>query len=109
MISYKPSQVENFNLEDYNSYINNFSSDKVLGSTYDAKDAKKKAELVWIELYGDNVKKEKPYKVFYDTNNNAWLVMGSFHKGLLNNKTGGIAYIIILKETGKVVAVWHDK
>lgn len=101
-----PSEIKSFEVSDYQYYIDNFPSDEILGSVRDAEDAKKKAEELWIELYGRDIKKERPYKVYYDAKNEVWMVEGTlpFYYG-----DGGVAYILMEKETGKVLAVWHDK
>lgn len=99
-------KVNEFSLSEYSNYIENFSSDKILGEIDNEKIAKEKAESVWIELYGDQIKREKkPYIVSFDPNNQVWLVTGSLPKNML----GGVPYILIQKPDGKVLAVWHDK
>ena len=86
-------------------YIDNFSSEDDVGSITDAADAIKKAEKIWIEAYGKQVKKEKPYQVFYDENSGIWLVQGT----LRANSVGGVANFLADGKTGKVLAVWHEK
>lgn len=109
MLFNKVSKVGKFSVADYSNYIAKFSSSKVLGSIDNAGNAKKKAESLWLEIYGESVKKEKPYQVFYDDVNEAWLVSGSLQQSLFCSVKGGVAYIIIRKSDGKVLAVWHDK
>ena len=105
IVQNKSPVVENFKSSDYQYYIDNFSSEENVGSIIDAKDAIKKSEIIWIKLYGENIKKEKPYKVFYDAKSEIWLVQGT----LRSNMMGGVANILIDNDTGKVLAVWHDK
>ena len=105
IVQNKSPVVENFKSSDYQYYIDNFSSEENVGSIIDAKDAIKKAEIIWIKLYGENIKKEKPFKVFYDAKSEIWLVQGT----LRSNMMGGVANILIDNDTGKVLAVWHDK
>ena len=105
IIQNKTPNVKVFVLNDYQFYIENFSSEENVGNIIDAKDAIKKAEKIWIKLYGESIKKEKPYQVFYDERNCVWLVQGT----LRSNIKGGVANILIQNETGKVLAVWHDK
>lgn len=105
IVQNKTPVVENFKSSDYQYYIDNFSSEENVGSIIDAKDAIKKAEKIWINLYGENIKKEKPFKVFYDEKSETWLVCGTLH----SNMVGGVANILIEDGTGKVLAVWHDK
>lgn len=105
LVHIKYSKVKSFNLNDYQHYIQEFSSDEVLGPVKNAKDAKKKAEGVWIEIYGKDVKKERPYQVSYDSENKVWMVEGT----LTPNHEGGVAYFLIEEDTGKVLAVWHGK
>ena len=105
IIQNKIPNVKVFDFNDYQYYIDNFPSEENVGNIIDAKDAIKKAEKIWIKLYGKSIKKEKPYQVFYDENNGIWLVQGT----LRSNMKGGVANILIQNETGKVLAVWHDK
>lgn len=98
-------EVKAFDAGDYQYYIDNFSSEDDVGSITDAADAVKKAETVWIETYGKQVKKEKPYQVFYDENSDIWLVQGT----LRANSVGGVANFLADGKTGKVLAVWHEK
>lgn len=97
--------VESFDVGNYQSFIENSSSEESLGSISNAEDAITKAETVWVKIYGNQVKDEKPYKVFYDKENQIWLITGS----LRPNTLGGVAYILLENDTGKVLAVWHDK
>lgn len=106
---YKTTKVEKFNIEEYKQYIIDFPSDEILGSIDDADMAKEKAEYIWRKIYGDSIKDERPYKVFIDDSNDAWLVTGSLHTGLFSSKKGGTAHIIIKKSDGKVLAIWHEK
>lgn len=94
-----------FKLMDYSYFIENFPSNKVLGSVDSAQLAKENAEVIWIETYGESIKKIKSYKVFFDEENQVWLVQGSLQK----NWKGGVPYILIQKYDGKVLAVWHGK
>ncbi|MBE6547279.1 MAG: hypothetical protein E7667_00165 [Ruminococcaceae bacterium] len=98
-------KVKSFQTQDYQYYIENFSSDENVGSISNARGATKKAETVWLKLYGKNIKKEKPYQVFYDEKSDVWLVTGS----MKSNAKGGVAHIIMEGDTGKVLAVWHEK
>lgn len=101
----KNNTIETFKLEDYDYYIEKFPSEEILGPTNSIKDAKSKAESVWIEKYGEGTKKKKPYSVFFDEETKVWLVQGSLPKNLV----GGIPYILIRQSDGKVLAVWHTK
>lgn len=105
IIQNKSPNVKEFELNDYQYYIDNFSSEDNLGNIIDSRDAINKAEIIWIKLYGESIKKEKPYQVFYDKKNGVWLVQGT----LRYNMKGGVANILIQNETGKILAVWHGK
>jgi len=98
-------KIKEFSLNEYNDYIQRFPSDRKTDTIESAKMAKVEAEKIWIEIYGKQVKKEKPYNVFYDDKNEVWLINGSLRKGWV----GGVAYILIRKHDGKVLAVWHCK
>lgn len=98
--------IGKFSLNEYQYFIENFPSDKVLGNISNASKAKEEAEKVWIEIYGEDVKKDiKPYVVMYDETSKTWLVTGTLPKNML----GGVPNIIIQGNNGKVLAVWHDK
>ena len=98
--------LREFSLSEYNKYIEKFPYDEILGGIDTQEIAKEKAETVWVEIYGNQIKKEKkPYIVFFDSNNEVWLVTGS----LPTDMDGGVPYILIQKSDGKVLAVWHDK
>lgn len=105
MICNKKTVIGKFNISEYSEVVIQFSSDKIVGTVQDVETAKEKAESIWIELYGDEVKEKKPYIVLFDELNEVWLVQGS----LPENKFGGVPYILIQKSDGKVLAVWHDK
>lgn len=105
IFSNKTEKVKKFKLEDYNTFIGKFPSGKVLGATESAQAAKEKAEVVWVEIYGESVKDEKPYEVLFDEGNQVWLVQGSLPKDM----DGGVACILIKKSDGKVLGVWHGK
>ena len=105
IIQNKTPNVKGFEFNDYQYYVDSFPSDENVGNIVDAKDAIKKAEKIWIKLYGESIKKEKPYQVFYDEDNGIWLIQGT----LRSNMKGGVANILIQNKTGKVLAVWHEK
>lgn len=105
VICNKKTVIGKFNVSEYSEVVIQFSSDKIVGTVQDVETAKEKAESIWIELYGDEVKEKKPYIVSFDELNEVWLVQGSLPK----NKFGGVPYILIQKSDGKVLAVWHDK
>ena len=86
-------------------YIDKFPSEDNLGFISDPKDLLKKVEVIWINKYGERIKKQKPYQVFYDKANGIWLVQGT----LRSNMTGGVANILVDNDTGRVLALWHDK
>ena len=102
----KATVSKEFNVSDYQYYIDNFSSNEILGTIVDSEDVIKKAETTWIKVYGKSVKSQRPYQVFYDENNKVWLIRGSFKS---NKRKGGVANIIIQNDSGKVLAIWHDE
>lgn len=97
--------IGTFKLTDYSYFIENFPSDKVLGSVDSARLAKENAEAIWIETYGESIKETKSYIVSFDYENKVWLVQGTLQKNL----KGGVPCVLIQKEDGKVLAVWHSK
>lgn len=97
--------VKSFSVDDYTDIIQEFPSDVEFGYIKDAQTARKCAEDLWIDIYGIDVKSEKPYQIYFDDENDIWLVTGTIH-GYVD---GGYAYAIIQMEDGKVLAVWHEK
>lgn len=107
----KPELVQPFNIKTYEQEVEEFSSQKIFGYTRymgnikSYKMAKKYALEIWLELYGERVREMKPYKVYWDNENNAWLVTGTLKKNLL----GGKPYIIFSENDGEIIAVWHTR
>ncbi len=95
-----------FCVSDYRSYIEAFPSSQNVGKILDEKDVLKKAESVWVSMFGESVKRERPYSVFYDNQNDVWLVMSLAPTNM--NQKGGSAFIII-QTNGTVLAVWHEE
>lgn len=77
----------------------------IMNKSPDSKDLIKKVEAVWVEIYGECIKNQKPYQGFYDRENDVWLVSGT----LQTDAFGGVANILVDNNTGNVLAVWHDK
>ena len=99
-----------FDVEEFSEILELFPSDEIYGKIVDSEDAAKKAEDLWEEIYGSKILKNKPYNVYYDNDNDVWLVEGVVKESILPIiKNGGAPYVIFEGETGKVLAVWHDK
>lgn len=108
--AFRDEKVEKFSLNDepyYLQAIQDFPSDKVLGEILTAKDAKEKALDEWLEKFGEKVKNDKPYKVFYDEKNEIWLVKGSLPRSIFSSVKGSVPNILIRKSDGKVLAIWY--
>lgn len=74
------------------------------GAIPDECTAKAVAETVWSEIYGaKNVDLQKPLLAMEA--NGRWHVQGTIPRKML----GGVAYIILAKEDGRVIDVWHTK
>jgi len=102
--------------EDYDYYIKRFAPEKttgkdiLLGEIKDEKAAREAAEEIWSEKYPDdtNVLDPEKHTVIFDETKQVWLVVGKikeFPKGTYY--LGGLPFIIIEKESGKVLAIWH--
>lgn len=105
---FEKAKVKSFSLNDHPYYlqaIQDFPSNKYLGEILNAEQAKEKAINEWLDLFGDKINNEKPYQVFFDKENEVWLVKGSLPKG----SKGGVAYILMKKSDGKILAIWHDQ
>ena len=99
-----------FELADYNEYISHYNAyfpaeekKEPVGYIGSPEDAKKAAEAIWKEIYGKSITTKKPYKTFFDEENQVWLVRGTVLF------TEGGPHILIQKSDGKILAVWHDK
>ena len=101
----KIPETRAFDVSEYQYYIDDCPSEDNLGPISDSKDLLKKVEAIWIKKYGNRIKKQKPYQVFYDEANGIWLVQGTLPSYMM----GGVANILVDNDTGKVLAVWHDK
>lgn len=107
----KSEQVQPFDIKTYEQEIKDFSAKKkfgyirCMGNIKNSTIAKKYALKIWLEVYGERVQRMKPYKVYWDDENNAWLVTGTLRK----NKLGGIPYVIFSKDDGEIIAVWHTR
>lgn len=97
--------IKEFHVSDYQSYIDTFPSEGKVCNTSDVKSLIKDTEEIWMDIYGKRVIWKKPYQIFYDAQNEVWLI----HGFLPSNTTGGVPYILIKDTTGEVLSVWHDK
>lgn len=74
------------------------------GPILDEQAAKAIAESVWTGIYGaKNIELEKPFLAAEAKGR--WHVQGTIPREML----GGVAYIILAKEDGRVIKVWHEK
>ncbi|MBQ8475344.1 MAG: hypothetical protein IJ499_06780 [Clostridia bacterium] len=94
-----------FKLSDYESYVEQYSSNRMLGAVDTKEVAIEKAEELWRKVYGDYSAERKPYAVYYDAENEVWLVEGTLPSGTL----GGVPHLIVSKVDGKILALWHDR
>jgi hypothetical protein len=102
-----------FQVADYEDKIEQYPSDMVVGETPTKRDAREKAKVVFQESFPDNSYSEKPYLVYLDKENDAWLIKGTmttpFPKILWYwFFVGTEPYAIIQRSDGKVLAVWRD-
>lgn len=98
------TQTETFLLSDYNYYLNNFPYEKHVDQILNSDTAIAQAELIWIDIYGEDVLDKKPYTAYFDSINDAWLIKGTCP----SNSFGGVPFAIIQSD-GNVLAIWHDK
>ena len=73
----KSPDIKACDVSEYQSSIDWSSGDDNLEPISDSKELPKKVEAIWVETYGENVKKEKAYQVFYDEKSGVWLVTGT--------------------------------
>lgn len=93
------------NLMDYNNYLNLNKDNPAITYVPDAKTARELAEVILYPIFGESINKRKPFIVEFDDKNQVWIVKGQ----LPQNYDGGVPYIIIQKNDGKILAVWHTK
>lgn len=94
--------VGSFDLADYQWAIDSFSSSEKIGRIIDVDDVVTKSTELWRQLYGEL--SGEPIEVFFDENNDCWLLRGTLPKGWL----GGTPHIIV-QSSGAVLAVWHEQ
>ncbi len=99
-------EVKPFMLNQYRRELSSFSTDKQVGKIVDERDVLEKAERIFLETFGDDVLKEKPFNLYFDQENKVWLVTGSCPSG--SRYKGGVAYLLVSEE-GHVLAVWHEE
>ena len=100
-------EIKSFDASEYSHITDMFPSEDYFGPIVDVKSLLEDVEHLWIREFGDEVKQEKPYKVFYDDRSGVWLVQGTLPTS--QNSDGGVANILVDNATGKVLAVWHEK
>lgn len=71
----------------------------------DKETAIKVAENILLSIYGDEINDKKTFEATYDEEFKSWVVSGTLGKNFI----GGVPNIIIQKNDGKVLAVWHTK
>lgn len=99
---------QNFSINDYDYYIENFEGNICVGKIENADIAVEKAETIFLEKYARTVDKYRPYKAYYDENSNCWLVKGTIKKKPFTNVKGGTP-CVIFDDAGNVLALWHGK
>lgn len=100
----KNDEVLKFSMSEYEEYIDDFSVDMCVEEIHTSEEAKEVAKEIWIETYGKSVLWNIPYIVSYDEYNCVWLVEGTFNGW----GEGGVPYLLI-KDDGRIIAVWHTK
>lgn len=73
------------------------------GYVSNAETAEKIAEAIWLQIYGKDILKKKPFKAKLE--NEIWTVEGSLPEG----QVGGVPVIEISKKTGEIHRVSHGK
>lgn len=101
----KDPEIGTFCIRDYQYYVENFSSDEKVDNASDIRKLMEEVEMLWKKTYGESVIYKKPYRVFYDSQNDIWLIQGS----LKSNQMGGVSNILVQRRTGNILAIWHTK
>lgn len=93
-----------FILGDYSIETNIFKSEFSVAPVINEIEAASAAENIWTDIYSYDVRRKRPLHIYRDNESGCWLVCGSLPEGVMD----GAPYAII-KDSGKVLAVWHDK
>ena len=102
----KEPDIGNFELTDYQSKLEEFPFEGKISPNSSPNEIVKQAGQIWEELFGKDVRHEKPYQLFYDANNRVWLVTGTLPFWY---DVGGVAHMLIEEDTGEILAIWHEK
>jgi hypothetical protein len=88
------------------------------GFVPDKQTAIKIAEAIWLPIYGKDIYEEKPFIARLSKDKKVWFVRGTLNGGSTFTKDGlvyrtimlgGVAYIEIEKETGRILKVYHTR
>ena len=101
-----------FQMTDYEHHIEQYEGEIILGQISSQCDARRKAEVVFVEYFGERALANRPYRVSFDEENDAWLVRGIMitpFPRILTYWTfvGSVPMMIIRGSDGKVLAVWQ--
>ena len=103
------TDVEEFDLTNYQWEIEQFSLDKKVGLINDIDTDIERAKELWIETFNlingnpFNPINGLPNEVFFDKKSDCWYIHGT----LPENVDGGVPHALIQRD-GTVLAVWHD-
>ncbi|MCL2632577.1 MAG: YbbC/YhhH family protein [Coriobacteriia bacterium] len=101
------TEVESFNLADYQSMIEDFPYSANVGLIETEEDAIEAAIDLWFERWGiidgkpTNIINDEPIEVRYDRENECWMVNGT----LPDNWLGVVPHALIHRD-GTVIAIW---
>lgn len=113
-------KIGTFNLSDYNEAIefHDIIMDmpeeqdkfrKYLGKFDNEDELCILAHEIWIEMFDDLAKYQKPYTVDYDAQTDTWLVSGCLCRHFTLKKVYRRAYMIVRGSDGKIIAMWADR
>lgn len=104
-------QKQTFSLEDYQVYIDDAKEKNIKDKTdkiSNYEEAAKVAESFFVDKYGKEILKERPWIAKYDDSTKSWLLEGTLHCPVFRTCVGGVATMIV-DERGNVIAYWHGK
>lgn len=90
-----------FSCKENKNTMSNFQKDTIMVPNEET--AIKIAEAVWLPIYGKIIENNKPFKAVLK-DNNTWVVEGTLH-----TSRGGVPYIEIARNNGKILKVTHGK
>jgi hypothetical protein len=104
---HRATQLKSFDMNDFQTEIESYPSEKRVGAIADVEDAIAKANELWVDEYsekgyGGSFVKEP--LVFYDEPNDCWHLHGKYNI----NTLGGVPHALIRGDGTVLASWWHE-